>query len=114
MENLTLKNKNMTKKTSKKKSTVINLKKEDNSSRYKSAVLKNNRQINHNQVFFVAPKRSFWTGVSSILSIFGEEKKFYTCKSGQKADCKALYSDWAMIGEDLSKTMSKIILQDCE
>jgi len=63
---------------------------------------------------FLFPKRSFWTGVSSILSIFGEEKKFNTSKSGKEADFKALNSDWEMIGQDLRKSMSKIILQDCE
>lgn len=63
---------------------------------------------------FLFPKRNFWTGFSSILSIFGEEKKFNTSKSGKEADFKALKSDWEMIGDDIRKSMSKIILEDCE
>lgn len=63
---------------------------------------------------FLFPKRSFLSGFSSILSIFGEEKKFNTSKSGKEADFKALKSDWEMIGQDLRDSMSKIILEDCE
>jgi len=42
---------------------------------------------------FLFPKRSFWTGFSSVLSIFGEPNKFNTSKSGEEADYKALKSD---------------------
>lgn len=56
---------------------------------------------------FLFPKRSFWTGFSSILSIFGDSNKFNTSKSGQEADYNALKSDWEMIGEDLKSAMSK-------
>ena len=56
---------------------------------------------------FLFPKRNFWSGFSNILSIFGEEKKFNTSKSGTEADFKALKSDWEMIGQDLRNSMSK-------
>ena len=57
---------------------------------------------------FIFPKRNFWSVFSSILSIFGEEKKFNTSKSGKETDCKVLKSDWEMIGQDLRNAMSKL------
>ncbi len=56
---------------------------------------------------FLFPKRNFWTGFSSVLNIFGEDKKFNTSKSGEEADYKALKSDWDMIGEDFKKVIIK-------
>lgn len=56
---------------------------------------------------FLFPKRNFLTGFSSILSLFGEQNKFNTSKSGQEADIKAIKSDWEMIGEDIKSSMSK-------
>ncbi|MEP2689171.1 hypothetical protein [Maribacter dokdonensis] len=64
---------------------------------------------------FLFPRRSFWTGFSSVLSIFGETNKFNTSKSGEEADYKALKSDWEMIGQDIRKVMSdEIKFSDCE
>ena len=56
---------------------------------------------------FLFPKRSFWTGFSSILNVFGNQNKFNTSKSGQEADCKALKSDWEMIGKDIQNAIDK-------
>ena len=53
------------------------------------------------------PKITFWTGFSSVLSIFGNQNKFNTSKSGQEADYKALKSDWEMIGQDIQYAMNK-------
>jgi hypothetical protein len=52
------------------------------------------------------PKRSFWSGLSSVFSVFGNPNKFNTSKSGSEADYKALKSDWEMIGKDIQNTMN--------
>ncbi len=64
---------------------------------------------------FLFPNRSFWTGFSSVLSIFGNQNKFGTSKSGQEADYKVLKSDWEMIGQDIQSVMNKDYkLTECE
>ena len=64
---------------------------------------------------FLFPKRNFWTGFSSVLSIFGESNKFNTSDSGEEADYKALKSDWEMIGEDFKIALSEEIkISECE
>lgn len=49
---------------------------------------------------FLIKKRSFWTGFSSVLSVFGEPYKFNTSSSAEEADIKAISSDWEMVGND--------------
>ncbi|MDO6818679.1 hypothetical protein [Zobellia sp. 1_MG-2023] len=59
---------------------------------------------------FLFPRRSYLTGVGSVLDIFATRKKFNTSKSGELADYKALAKDWEMVGEDFKeffKTLSK-------
>ncbi len=64
---------------------------------------------------YLFPKRSFWSGVSSILSIFGDSNKFNISKSGEESDYEALKSDWEMIGQDIRRVMSDDIkFSDCE
>lgn len=61
------------------------------------------------------PKRNFWSGFSSVFSVFGNQNKFNTSKSGQEADYKALKSDWGMIGKDIQNAMnSDFKLTKCE
>lgn len=57
---------------------------------------------------FLFPKRSFWTGFSSILDIFSQDKKFNASKSGREADIKAIRNDWEMIGQDFNDVLSKM------
>ncbi len=56
---------------------------------------------------FLFPKRSFWTGFSSVFNVFGDSDKFNTSKSGEEADLKALMSDWEMVGEDIRTSISE-------
>lgn len=62
-----------------------------------------------NRTYLMFPKRSFWTGFSSVFSIFGESSKFNYSKSGAVSDFNALKSDWEMIGQDIRKVMSENI-----
>ena len=57
---------------------------------------------------FLLKERGFWTGFSSILSLFGNPNMFNTSKSGAEADKKALMSDWEMVGEDIKNSMKEL------
>jgi hypothetical protein len=63
---------------------------------------------------FLFPKRSFWTGFSSILNIVGNPDKFNSSSSSQEADYKAIRSDWEMIGKDVSSSLSELMFLDYE
>lgn len=54
---------------------------------------------------FLLKERNFWTGFSSILSLFGDSNMFNSSKSGEEADKKALISDWEMVGQDFKKSI---------
>lgn len=58
------------------------------------------------QLYSLFPKRGFWTGFSTVLSIFGEPRKFNYSKSSVDADRKAIGSDWHKIGKDFFKAMN--------
>jgi hypothetical protein len=50
-----------------------------------------------------------------VFSVFGNQNKFNTSKSGQEADYKALKSDWDMIGKDIQNAMNNDFnLTECE
>lgn len=53
-------------------------------------------------------ERGFFTGFSSILSLFGNSNMFNISESGEEADKKALRSDWEMIGQDFKKSMRNL------
>lgn len=51
---------------------------------------------------FLFPTPSFLSGVGSVLDIFGRPPgPLNYSRSGVEADCKALYSDYRMIGQDI-------------
>jgi hypothetical protein len=63
---------------------------------------------------FLFPRRSFWTGFSSILNIFGDPYKFNSSKTPEEADLKAIKSDWEMVGEDFFNSIPKFQLEEVE
>jgi len=58
---------------------------------------------------FLFVNRSFLTGFSSVLNIAGNNKKFNSSKSSEEADLKAIRNDWEMVGEDIRKSILKLI-----
>ena len=50
---------------------------------------------------FLYATPSFLSGMGSVLNIFGRPGPFNYSRSGVEADCKALYSDYRMIGQDI-------------
>jgi hypothetical protein len=59
------------------------------------------RQRRRMKTSFLFPTPSFLSGVGSVLDIFGRPGPFNYSRSGVEADCKALYSDYKMIGQDI-------------
>jgi hypothetical protein len=51
---------------------------------------------------FLTSTPSFLTGMGSVANIAGNFYKFNAAKNGQEADARALKSDWAMVGRDIS------------
>jgi hypothetical protein len=62
---------------------------------------------NKHKTDFLLPAVSFITGMGSIFNVSGNYYSFNASKSGAEADCRALRSDWQMIGQDLEKAMSE-------
>ena len=58
---------------------------------------------------YLLKRRTFWTGFSSVLNMFGEKDILNTSKSATEADRKAIQSDWEMIGKDIKDVMSKLM-----
>jgi len=50
---------------------------------------------------FLFPRASFLTGAGSVLNVAGNYFTFKYSSSGEKADAKALLSDWGVIGQDI-------------
>lgn len=50
-------------------------------------------------------ENNFWVGWSSILSLFGGQKRFNLYKSDQTVDIKAIKSDWERVGKDIKISM---------
>jgi len=54
---------------------------------------------------YLFPKRDFFSGLSGILNIFGNNNHFNTSNTDQEADEKALRNDWEMVGNDFKNVM---------
>jgi len=54
---------------------------------------------------FLTPASSYLTGLGSCLNIAGNYYEYNVSKSESKADEKAIYMDWKMVGNDLRKAM---------
>jgi hypothetical protein len=50
--------------------------------------------------FLFAPP-SFLSGASRVLDLFGLFDSYNESKDGKEADAKAIYADWAMVGQDI-------------
>ena len=50
---------------------------------------------------FLFARPSFLSGAARALDLFGLLDSYNESKNGKEADAKALYSDWAMVGQDV-------------
>jgi hypothetical protein len=56
---------------------------------------------------FLFSKSTFLTGMGSVMNLSGNYYNFNYSKGEREADEKAIKSDFAMIGKDISDSMSK-------
>lgn len=61
---------------------------------------------------FLFPVNNFIIGMGSVLSIWGNYFEFNTSETYQKADYKAILSDWGTTGLDLHAAAEQYIAQE--
>lgn len=57
---------------------------------------------------------NFASGVGSVLDIFAKNIKFNQSETSEKADLRALTSDWDMTGNDILGAMNEYSKKDSE
>lgn len=72
------------------------------------------RQRRRMKTDFLFSKPSFLSGAGSVLDIFGRPGPFNYSRSGEEADCKALYSDYGMIGQDIEDAIVVFVIEHPE
>ncbi|MFY8187921.1 MAG: hypothetical protein ACOVLC_08180 [Flavobacterium sp.] len=59
---------------------------------------------------FLFNRTSFWKGIGSIFSLYGNYYEFNASKTYLEADRKALKSDWQNVGKDIKIAQKKFEL----
>jgi hypothetical protein len=62
----------------------------------------------NNRIALLLKKQTFWTGFSSVLSVFGNPNIVNISKNSQKEDLNALKSDWEIVGQDFKNSMRNL------
>jgi hypothetical protein len=62
--------------------------------------------MNPHRSDFLYASPSFLRGMGSVLSIAGNYYEYNASSTPEEADAKALFSDFAMIGEDLREVIA--------
>lgn len=70
------------------------------------------KTVINNRTDFLIRKRSFFTGFSNVFNISGETVDFNTSSSSEEADCKAIESDWKMVGEDIRSAIKRVLTNE--
>ena len=65
----------------------------------------NDSLLNRSGRLFAIP--SLFEGMARVFDIFGLQDIYNIDSSSQQADAKALYSDWAAVGDDLLEASHK-------
>lgn len=58
---------------------------------------------------FLFPNTNLLVGMGSIFNIAGNYYSFNGSESDNEADCKAIASDWGMVGQDFNTVFEKIL-----
>jgi hypothetical protein len=56
---------------------------------------------------FLTSTNTFWGGAGTILNIRGNYYKYNSSSTPAEADAKAIYHDWAMIGQDMKDAIDE-------
>lgn len=54
---------------------------------------------------FLFATPSFWSGVARLFDFFGQFDFYNVSRTPEEADCRAIYSDWRVTGQDLRHAM---------
>lgn len=63
------------------------------------------------KTLFLCADPSWLSGAARILDLGGTFDVYNSSATGEEADAKATYSDWAMVGEDLQHAIDEYELQ---
>ena len=69
------------------------------------------RQRGRMKTGFLFPTPTFLSGIGSVLNVFGGPGTFNYSRNGLEADCKALYSDYRMIGHDIENAIVAYVIE---
>jgi hypothetical protein len=57
---------------------------------------------------YLTARPSYLTGAGTVFNLAGSYYRFNAARSAKQADARAIYMDWAMIGQDLRKAMASL------
>ena len=57
---------------------------------------------------FLVPVSSALVGIGSLLNFSGNYFAYNQSHTPEQADCRAIYNDWSMIGQDLRQAMKTL------
>lgn len=63
------------------------------------------------KTLFLCADPSWLSGAARILDLGGTFDVYNSSATGEEADAKAIYSDWAIVGEDLQHAIDEHELQ---
>jgi hypothetical protein len=56
---------------------------------------------------FLVADTSFVTGAGRLLDWYGIYNSYNTSRTGEEADARALFADWALVGQDIWSAMAE-------
>lgn len=62
---------------------------------------------------FLCADPSLLSGAARIIDMGGVFDVYNTCSSGDEADAKAIYCDWAITGQDLQQATEEFEAEHC-
>lgn len=63
--------------------------------------------MNEVRTDFLFADESFLTGMGTVMDLAGSSTEFNTSETSEEADKKAIFSDWSMIGKDISNSIEQ-------
>lgn len=59
----------------------------------------------YSSLLFARP--SFFEGMARIVDVRGNLNQYNCSETPEEADCRAIYSDWAAVGQDIRQTVAE-------
>jgi len=64
--------------------------------------------MNEVRTDFLNATPTFLTGAATVFALSGFSPSFNTSPTETEADSRVLYTDWSIVGQDISMSLSKI------